>query len=740
MKIMDRTQSSYELPMLNRGTPYVPEAGRTREDDEALVYDAASTLKKRTHISQIEFERIYIDTMRFFAIQERLQFIQYQSGQKPAAEFYRDCAAYLQRNFEAMKNENDFNIMMNRISLAMFQYDVLQPLIDNKNTSDIKVCAPNDIRVRVKGKAYKSNATFIDDADLFRFVEGLGIRNKVDIKSRPMITFTDRHDENYILRFSVSSPMVNAVDYPYLHIRKVPKTKPYFDDLIQAGMLTEDLKLYLIDRAKTSRGIVFAGPPGCVDRDTEFFNGKEWKSIADYEDGEQVLQFDANTGTASLVVPEQYINEPCNEMWRFHASEGIDQMLSDEHRVLYYPGQEENLQEISADVMAKKQNTGCFEGGIETCFSFSGDGMPLTDEELTVMLMVIRDGSFSTKHSKNRFCIIRLKEDRKKMELEWALMAAKIRFRRVKRKNGCNVYTFIAPRREEAFGADWYQCTNRQLSLICKNILSGEDAFVTTQKASADFIQFAFAACGQKAVIETRLKKTKDGAAAEYRVTAFDGHITDMNSCHENDGTGLKAERVKTEDGRKYCFTVPAHALVLRRNGKIFITGNSGKTTALNAFIEYIPKTRESLVIQENDELYTNQSGFMFKHVCHGFQGEPEVTLEELAKLALVEGCNEFIIGEVKGGEMRYAMTLLNAGGYAALTVHSTNAYETLNKLADLVKYGSDYSYDEARQMLKTFDTVVYMEGYKIREILECTGYDTEKHEYEYIHIYRYMS
>jgi len=136
--------------------------------------------------------------------------------------------------------------------------------------------------------------------------------------------------------------------------------------------------------------------------------------------------------------------------------------------------------------------------------------------------------------------------------------------------------------------------------------------------------------------------------------------------------------------------------------------------------------------------LNTKQSGFMFKHVSHGFQGEPECTLEDLAKMALVEGCNEFIIGEVKGGEMRYAMTLLNAGGHAALTVHSTNAYETLDKLADLVKYGSDYSFDEARRMLKTFDTVVYMEGYKIREVLECTGYDDDTHQFEYVHIYRY--
>lgn len=424
---MDRSLATYEKPLLNQGIPYVPEAGRTIEDDEAMIYDADSVLRRRkTHLSPIEFDKIYNNTMRFFTEMEILAYKQYQSGEKNPQEFYRDCAAYLKRNFPKMENENDFRVMMERINTAIFQYDVVQPLIDDPNTTDIKICGPYDIRVRVKGKAYKSNATFMNAADLYRFVEGLALRNHVDILSRPVITFTDKHDENYILRFTVSSPIVNCEDYPYLHIRKVSKNKPDFEKLIEAGMLNEDIKLYLIDKAKSSRGIIFAGPPG------------------------------------------------------------------------------------------------------------------------------------------------------------------------------------------------------------------------------------------------------------------------------------------------------------------------SGKTTALNAWIEFIPKTRETLVIQENDELYTEQSGFMFKHVSHGFGGEPICTLEDLGKMALVEGCNQFIIGEVKGGEMRNAMTLLNAGGYFATTLHATNAYEVLDKAADLVKYGSSYTFNEARRMLKTIDTVVYMEGYKIREILEVVGYDDKTNQYQYINIYRY--
>lgn len=757
--MMDRSLATREVPLLNRGVPYVPEAGRTEEDDIAITYDIGNILRERTHIGEKRFQEIYRSVMRFFTEQEKYAFRQYQTGERDRNNFFRDCAAYLKKQFpEEMGNAHDFEVMMNRVELAMFRYDVIQPLIDNEYTSDIKICSPWDIRVRVKGKAYKSSATFIDERDLSRFVEGLAYRNHVDVFASPSgyVTFTDDHDPNFKLRFTVSCEFVNAVDYPYLHIRKVPKTKPTFDDLIRDGMMNEDVKQYLIDRAKTSRGIVFAGPPGCVDAETEFFNGTEWKSIADWND-ESVLQFDTNTGEASLVMPERYIKEPCDKMYHFETKYGINQTLSPEHRVLYYKKKrvngrkvwQEDVCEISAQELAELQNSGHFYGGFKTDFIYDGKGIHLSDIEIKLMLAVICDGTF-----KNQRCTVRVKKQYKKEEFKRILKEWGGQYIQHDYADGYSRFSFVPPRMEKEFTSEWYQCSRHQLQLICDNVLkwdgpidhAGRKSFETTVKKSADFVQFAFSACGYRATIyrshrkgERRVTCGKEYTRKNesYSVVISDKTIVGMAWHSDGRTNNVKLEPVVPKDGYKYCFTVPTHALVLRRKGKIFITGNSGKTTALNGFIEYIPKTRETVIIQENNELHTNQSGFMLKNVTHGFGGEPVVTLEDLAKIALVEGCNEFVIGEVKGGEMRYAMTLLNAGGHVALTVHSTSAYETLDKLADLVKYGSSYSFEEARQMLKTFDTIVYLEGYKVREILEVDGYDLETHQYRYINIYR---
>ena len=79
---MDRSLATKEVPLLNRGEPYVPDAGRTYEDDEALVYDAKGTIRERTHISNRDFERIYNATMKYYTVQEKYLFKQYQTGEK----------------------------------------------------------------------------------------------------------------------------------------------------------------------------------------------------------------------------------------------------------------------------------------------------------------------------------------------------------------------------------------------------------------------------------------------------------------------------------------------------------------------------------------------------------------------------------------------------------------------------------------------------------------------------------
>ena len=56
----------------------------------------------------------------------------------------------------------------------------------------------------------------------------------------------------------------------------------------------------------------------------------------------------------------------------------------------------------------------------------------------------------------------------------------------------------------------------------------------------------------------------------------------------------LKIEHDYNED-YKYCFTVPSHMLIMRRNNKIFISGNSGKTEKIaQEILNYVSTNRKN--------------------------------------------------------------------------------------------------------------------------------------------------
>ena len=98
-----------------------------------------------------------------------------------------------------------------------------------------------------------------------------------------------------------------------------------------------------------SQVCLITGLAGCVDCDTEFFDGKGWKKISEYKEGDKVLQFnwdkDSKVGGAELVLPQEYIKLPCTQMWCTE-SKDFSMMVSDEHRVVYFDA-ENNLCETN---------------------------------------------------------------------------------------------------------------------------------------------------------------------------------------------------------------------------------------------------------------------------------------------------------------------------------------------------------------------------------------------------------
>lgn len=755
--------------LIENNQPYVPEIPRTEWDDIYHEYDTKSKLRSmgRLHITDQEADQIFARAMAFLTNTESLLYKEAQTNPTKQEEMMAMAKDYILKYPEMHQYpDTDVPAMLKRLHNALFEGYVLQPLINHPDISDIKVTAPNDIRVRIGGKAWISNAEFLNGQDMVNFIKSIGLRNGKDITQRPFTRFVDKFDKNYRLRFSITMPRILQGAYPVMHIRKIPKKKPGIEELMRRGMLTPILWEYLKDKAKTAHGICIGGPPGCVDCETEFFNGTEWKSIADYIEGEQVLQFNPEPNEASLIFPLRYIKEPCDKMYHFETKYGIDQTLSPEHRVLYYKKRKKNgkkywsseVCEISAEELKTIQNAGKFYGGFKTDFIYNGSGINLSDGEIKLMLAVICDGTFNCDNLENTHCIIKVKKERKKNALLEIFNELNLSYFRTDTSDGYSRFSFYAPRREKEFSEDWYNCTQAQLQLICKNILQwdgsidkeGRRSFENTSKKTVDFIQFAFSACGYRATFYSSTRKgllyqtagkTYTRKNDSYSVIISDNTIVGMAWHNDGRDNNTVLTEVYPSDGFKYCFTVPTHALVLRRNGKIFVTGNSGKTTLLNELIEVAPKGDESLCIQENDELFTDQRGWIFKtpDITYDDNGVPHgVTMEALGQMALVEGCNHFIIGEAKGGEMRDGAALLNTGCKLWLTAHMNSERDALPRLADMVCMGSNFSIETAKAMVSGIDVIVYMDGYKIRGILENRGYNRNLDDYDYVPIYKF--
>ena len=347
---------------------------------------------------------------------------------------------------------------------------------------------------------------------------------------------------------------------------------------------------------------VLSGSNACVDCDTEYFNGTEWKNISEYQLGEKVLQYNAD-GSAELVIPQRYIKSPCDVLYLLQSVTGVDQCVSINHNLVYMTSKGNLAKKSVANFLAQHNaSSSGFMGKFYTTFRYEqGNGIELNEWEIRLMCAIICDGHFQNNFKDKNIVRINIKKKRKKQRLEMLLDMAHIEYRKEQynpKDAEYNTYFFHAPRKEKEFSSDWYSCTAEQLAIVADEILYWDgnisnkkrcnSTYTSINKKNIDFVQFAFASIGVRASIHIDDRVGRFHAGGKYMYKSVCYKLVICSTRNPSLRNPIKKKTIpayRPKDGYKYCFTVPSGMLVLRRNGNINITGNSGKSSWLNSLL-----------------------------------------------------------------------------------------------------------------------------------------------------------
>lgn len=345
---------------------------------------------------------------------------------------------------------------------------------------------------------------------------------------------------------------------------------------------------------------VLTGPAGCVDGDTEYFNGEEWVPIRDFKDGDKVLQYNQD-GTAELVSPIKYIKGKA-DLWHIHNISGnIDQVLSDNHRFIYLSTKDNLNEKPFGEVRKILSEKGSFSAFLINSFKINYEiPTSLTPARLRLMIAISADGSLV---KSGNYWRVRLKKERKKVRMRELLALNKLEVKENVYADGYSNFNIPVEYGCKEFPSYFYflpkelkEVFNEEIFLWDGSLKNGNrnvKMYFSTIKKNADIVQFILSQNGYMVniTIDDRLGEFHSSGDYLYKSVNYYVRQTKWKKVSLQRGTrelkerkkGIKIEKFIPSDGCQYCFEVPSSMLVLRRNNKIFITGNSGKSSITKA-------------------------------------------------------------------------------------------------------------------------------------------------------------
>ena len=327
-----------------------------------------------------------------------------------------------------------------------------------------------------------------------------------------------------------------------------------------------------------------SGEPGCLDKDTEFLTLTGWKKISEYTKEDFVAEY-LEDGTIQFKEPLAYINKPCDEWYDFFSGSKLVTTASKEHTMIY---------KTSKHNLAKKSAGQCFldKSKMNLITNFKGNnlkGLNLTTYEIQLAVAISADAHVIPSTGRFRF---NLKKQNKIARLEWLLIICNIDYKKFIRPNGYTQFYFYCTFLNKGLHYLWGANTE-QLQVISEEVQlwdGSKNKFFTTIKEEADFVQYVFSSQGVTSnisIMDRRGQEYKTGGktyirkSIEYEVHKSKDVSIALNFKSLQRRRDSIVKRLAEPNDRKYCFTTSTGMFLIRKNGKITVTGNSGKSFML---------------------------------------------------------------------------------------------------------------------------------------------------------------
>ncbi|MBQ8664042.1 MAG: CpaF family protein [Eubacterium sp.] len=209
-----------------------------------------------------DLKRAVENIIEYFVTQEAQTLTRMYRGQVSKREFLQMVHQYIVQVLRV--EERYVNLIVEEVSKYIWGYRILSDLIADPEVSDIRILAYDNIRIKKNGKRQSTNLKFDSPKDLQYFAEYCATKCAHSLSMiHAVANWTDRNgDPDFILRFNVTTAFVNSVETPYIHIRKIPKTKTTVQQLIAKNFMNPQVAAYLKQKVVSDGGMIWCGKGG----------------------------------------------------------------------------------------------------------------------------------------------------------------------------------------------------------------------------------------------------------------------------------------------------------------------------------------------------------------------------------------------------------------------------------------------------------------------------------------------